>query len=140
MKVADNAMEFRKLALQTSLIAGLAGLVVVTATLLIGKQLLMVIGGADFGQGGTILIALVMAASIDMARVPFEPVLHSTGRAHHELFARVLGLIGLGVGLWLLIDTGPSGAAWAVASASFLTYLAMAAAAFHAVQRPTQDV
>ena len=134
VRVSSEAGEFRKLALQTSLIAGLGGLVVVTFALLVGKYLLALIGGDDFESGAAILVPLVLAASFDLASVAFEPVLHSTGRARLSLLARVLAVIALGVGLYVLIPTGPSGAAWAVACSAGVAYLAMGTMAWHTLQ------
>lgn len=134
VRVASEADEFRKLALQTSLIAGLGGLVVVAFALFAGKYLLALIGGEDFESGAAILVPLVLAASFDLARVAFEPVLHSTGRARLSLLARVLAVIALGAGLYVLIPTGPSGAAWAVAFSAGVSYLAMGAMAWRTLQ------
>lgn len=125
VRVASKADEFRKLALQTSLIAGGAGLVVVAVAYFAGETLLAMIGGDDFESGATILIPLAIAASFDLASVAFEPVLHSTGRARHSLTARLIAVVALGFGLWQFIPLGPSGAAWAVALAGAVSYVAM---------------
>lgn len=117
--------DFARLAFRISLFAGLAGLVVVGAALLLGRNLLGLIGGADFSKGAVILVPLAIAASLDLASVAFEPVLHSTGRVRLSLTARLLEVVALGVGLWLFVETGPSGAAWAVALGGGVSYLAM---------------
>jgi len=114
MRVASSLQEFRRLAVQTSLIAGAGGLVVVALALLAGRSLLGLIGGEAFEGGAAILVPLALAASFDLASVAFEPVLHSTGKAQLSLTARLIALGVLGVGMVLFIGNGPSGAAWAV--------------------------
>ncbi|CDO36783.1 MULTISPECIES: lipopolysaccharide biosynthesis protein [Novosphingobium] len=135
VRVSTEFAEFRKLALQTSLIAGGAGLVVVAIALLIGRQLLELIAGPDFEQGAAILVPLAIAASFDLASVAFEPVLHSTGRARLALVARLFAVAGLGIGLYLLLPIGPAGAAWAVAVGGAMSYLAMGLMAWRTLQK-----
>ncbi|KHK92304.1 lipopolysaccharide biosynthesis protein [Novosphingobium malaysiense] len=135
VRVTSELAEFRKLALQTSMIAGLAGLVVVGIALVAGKQLLGLIGGDAFEGGAAILVPLAIAASFDLASVAFEPVLHSTGRARLSLTARLIAVAALGIGLVLFIPIGPSGAAWAVAMAGFVSYLAMGVMAWRTLQK-----
>lgn len=134
-RVSSELAEFRRLALQTSLIAGGAGLVVVAVALVAGRQLLELIAGPDFERGAAILVPLAIAASFDLASVAFEPVLHATGRARLSLTARLLAVVGLGFGLYLFIPIGPSGAAWAVALAGAVSYLAMGVMAWRTLQR-----
>lgn len=117
--------DFRKLAQRISLMAGGAGLFVVTVALVAGSQILSLIGGPQFAGGAAILVGLAVAASFDLASVAFEPVLHSTGRARLSLAARLMAVIALGIGLTLFIPIGPSGAAWAVALGGAVSYFAM---------------
>ena len=117
------------------MIAGLAGLVVVGIALVAGKQLLGLIGGDAFEGGAAILVPLAIAASFDLASVAFEPVLHSTGRARLSLTARLIAVAALGIGLVLFIPLGPSGAAWAVAMAGFVSYVAMGVMAWRTLQK-----
>lgn len=135
VRVSSEAAEFRKLALQTSAIAGMAGLVVVGVALVAGRQLLALIGGEAFEGGAAILVPLAIAASFDLASVAFEPVLHSTGRARLSLIARLLAVAALGVGLVLFIPIGPSGAAWAVALAGAVSYVAMGIMAWRTLEK-----
>ncbi|MFA7585325.1 MAG: lipopolysaccharide biosynthesis protein [Novosphingobium sp.] len=139
VRVASAMAEFRKLAVQTSLIAGLAGAGVVILALLTGKQLLSLIGGEAFERGAVILVPLAIAASFDLASVAFEPVLHSTGRARQALFARLLAVGALGIGLWAFLDIGPSGAAWAVALGGAVSYIAMGVLAYLALRRSAHE-
>lgn len=139
MRVASSLQEFRRLAVQTSMIAGGGGIVVVTVALVFGRSLLGFIGGEAFEGGAAILVPLALAASFDLASVAFEPVLHSTGRAKLSLFARLIALLVLGVSLALLIATGPSGAAWAVAVESAALYVTMGLMAFVTLRRIERD-
>jgi O-antigen/teichoic acid export membrane protein len=138
-RVSSEVREFRKLAWQTSGIAGIAGAVVVAIALVAGRHILELIAGPDFEQGAAILVPLTIAASFDLASVAFEPVLHATGRAGLSLFARLMAVGALAVGLYLFIPIGPSGAAWAVALAGATSYLAMGAMAWRTLQRLERD-
>lgn len=134
-RVASSIAEFRKLALQTSMVAGVAGLVVVGIALVAGGHLLALIGGEAFEDGAAILVPLAIAASFELASVAFEPVLHSTGRARLSLTARLFAVIALGIGLLLFIPVGPSGAAWAVALGGAVSYLAMGVMAWRTLRK-----
>ncbi|MCJ2187127.1 lipopolysaccharide biosynthesis protein [Novosphingobium beihaiensis] len=139
VRVSSEAAEFRKLALQTSAIAGIAGLAVVGVALAAGRQLLELIGGAAFEGGAAILVPLAIAASFDLASVAFEPVLHSAGRARLSLAARLIAVAALAVGLVLFIPIGPSGAAWAVALAGAVSYLAMGVMAWRTLKKIARE-
>jgi O-antigen/teichoic acid export membrane protein len=137
VRVAANAAEFRKLAVQTSILAAGAGVVVVGIAIAIGGKLLALIGGEDFAKGSAILVPLAIAASFDLARVAFEPVLHSTGRANAALGARMFTLVILGIALYIFLGTGTAGAAgvaWAVATASLVGYFAMGILALQTIR------
>lgn len=134
-RVASAAAEFRKLAFQTSSIAAIAGTVVVAIALVAGEQLLALIGGEDFERGAVILVPLAIAASFDLASVAFEPVLHSTGRARYALFARLLAVVVLTVGVFALYRVGAEGIAWAVAAGGAAAYLAMGLSALRTLRK-----
>lgn len=135
VRVSSSMAEFRKLALQTSLIAGGAGAIVVGVALLGGRQLLALVGGEAFEGGAIILVPLAVAASFDLASVAFEPVLHSTGRARYALFGRIVSILALGGAMLLLMDHGADGIAWSVAVAAAAGYLAMGTMAFATLRR-----
>jgi O-antigen/teichoic acid export membrane protein len=124
-RVAEGAAEFRKLAVQTSLVAGAAGAVVVGIALIAGGDLLALLGGDDFSGGGKILIPLAVAASFDLASVAFEPVLHSTGLARYALLARAAAVVALGAAMLAFEAYAAPGIAWAVAVAGAVSYLAL---------------
>ena len=124
-RVAEGAAAFRKLAVQTSLIAGAAGALVVTVAVLAGGQLLALLGGDEFARGAAILIPLAIAASFDLASVAFEPVLHSTGRARYALFARAAAVAALGAAMVVIYRGGAEEIAWAVAIGGAVSFLAL---------------
>ncbi len=124
-RVAAEPGEFRKLAIQTSLIAGGAGAVVVTVAVLAGGKLLVLLGGDAFAGGANILIPLAIAASFDLASVAFEPVLHSTGRARYALIARAVAVAAMAVAMIFLVGYGAPGIAWAVAVGGVVSFLAL---------------
>lgn len=139
VRVASSMAEFRRLAVQTSMIAGGGGILVVVVAGLFGRALLGLIGGEAFEGGAAILVPLALAASFDLASVAFEPVLHSTGRAQLSLTARLIALAVLGLGIVLFIDVGPSGVAWAVALEAAALYVTMGIMAFITLRRIEQE-
>ena len=94
-RVSAEHAEFRRLVRQTSLIAAAAGAVVVVLAVVLGEPLLDLIGGSDFDAGYAVLVPLTFAASLELASVAFEPVLHSTGHARYALFGRLAGFVVL---------------------------------------------
>ena len=133
-RVASSAQEFRKFAVQTTLLAGVTGAAVVGLSVAVGGKLLKLVGGPDFSSGGKVLIPLTIAASFELASVAFEPVLHATGLARYALVARAAAVAALGAALLVLQGYGASGIAWAVAIAGAVSYLALGG--FAAVLRP----
>lgn len=134
-RVSSSAAEFRKLAMQTTLLAGAAGAVVVTVALIAGGKLIKLVGGDAFSGGGKILIPLAIAASFDLASVAFEPVLHSTGKARHALISRAVALAALTAAVIAFQGHGGQGIAWAVAVGGAVGYLALGGFARRTLQR-----
>jgi O-antigen/teichoic acid export membrane protein len=124
-RVAEGPRAFRKLAVQTSLVAGAAGAVVVGVAVVAGGDMLALLGGDAFSGGGKLLIPLAVAASFDLASVAFEPVLHSTGLARFALAARAMAVTVLVIAGALLVPHGAQGIAWAVAIGGAASYLAL---------------
>ncbi|MET0252338.1 MAG: lipopolysaccharide biosynthesis protein [Novosphingobium sp.] len=138
-RVATAAEEFRKLAAQTSMIAAVAGALVVSIALAFGDDLLVLVGGAAFAHGQAILVPLAIAASFDLASVAFEPVLHSIGRARYALMARCAAVLALALALLPLIHLHKAvGAAWAVAIGGAVSYVAMGLMARYTLRRLDQ--
>lgn len=126
-RVTSAHSEFRRLVLRISLMTGLAGIVLVLAAIAGGEQLLTLVGGSDFQRGAIVLAPLAIAASLELGAVAFEPLLHSTGRAHYGLAARLLMVLVTVAGVLVLVGQGAEGIAWAVAAGGAAGYLAMGA-------------
>ncbi|WP_231634697.1 MULTISPECIES: lipopolysaccharide biosynthesis protein [Novosphingobium] len=135
VKVAASTEVFRRLALQTSSIAAVAGLATTLLAYFLGADLLRLIGGETFARGAGILIPLAVAGSFELASVAFEPVLHSSEGAGRALSARIGGVAVLAAGILLLPGFGAERIAWSVAMGSAASYMALAALAYHRVLR-----
>ncbi len=107
--------QFRKLVKRINITVLIAGTLLVTVTVAIGGHILQLIGGEDFARGGPVLIPLVLAASLELASVSYEPVLHAHGKAHHQLFARLFTLFTMALLILWLVSGGPVWVGWAVA-------------------------
>lgn len=139
VRVTSGASEFRRLTLQTSMMAGLAGAAVIGLALALGARLLGFVGGPGFERGAAVLIPLALAASLELASVAFEPVLHATGRAAGALLARMIGVLILAVGIAALIELRATGIAWAVALASAATYALLGTLTYVTLRREARE-
>lgn len=135
VRAAADVAELRKLAMQTSAIAAVAGAIITLVVYFLGAQLLGLIGGEDFERGASILLPLALAASFEMASVAFEPLLHSTERAGSALLARMFGIGVVGLGIVVSIGADAEGVAWAVAAGSVATYAALGSIAASQLSR-----
>lgn len=134
-RVATSSDEFRRMVRRISMVAGVAGAIVVLAALVGGRQLLTLIGGSDFQRGAAVLVPLAVAASFELASVAFEPVLHSTGVARYALFGRVATVTMLCGAILAFNGIGALGIAWAVAMAGAAGYVALGIMALIALRR-----
>lgn len=135
-RVASAIEEFKKLAWQTTRLAGVGGAIVVIAVSAVGGHFLALLGGEEFRSGYTILIPLVIVSSIELAAVAFEPVLHSTGRARLSLLARLITVIVAILAIIMLVDRyAEQGIAWALVIGAAVGYLAMGLMAFFTLKR-----
>jgi O-antigen/teichoic acid export membrane protein len=135
-RVASAAHEFRRLVYRTTLLAGAAGVIVVLLAVLLGGPLIDLLGGDAFRGGSALLVPLTIAASLDLAAVAFEPVLHATGHPHYSLAARLLAVVTAAVALLAWVGPyGAHGAAWAVALGGAVGYLALGALARYTLGR-----
>lgn len=123
-RFAAASHEFRKLVVHTSLLAGGASALIVLLSVAVGKQLLALLGGDDFGAAHVILVPLTLGAAFELASVAFEPVLHSTGNARQALGAKILSLAVMLTSLAILAPTHEAlGIAWSVAIAGAAAYV-----------------
>lgn len=126
-RVSWEHSEFRRLVVRVSLMTGVAGVVLVLAAVAGGEHLLTLIGGSEFQRGAIVLVPLAIAASLELGSVAFEPLLHSTGRAHFGLISRLLSVVVAFAGIVAMAKYGAAGIAWAVAAGGAAGYLAMGA-------------
>lgn len=115
--------QFRKLLKRINITVLIAGTLLVALTVAIGGHILELIGGEEFSRGGPVLIPLVLAASLELASVSYEPVLHSLGKAHYQLYARLLTLAAMTCFILWLVSGGPVWVGWAVALGMLTGYL-----------------
>ena len=132
---AASAEDFWKLIGKLNLMVLVSGALVVLLALLLGEWLLVLIGGEDFARGAAVLVPLALAASLELASVAYEPVLHSHNRAAWSLYARLAGVVALGIGIALLTAFGPVGVGWAVVLAFLVSYAAFAIATWRVLRR-----
>lgn len=127
--------QFRKLVRRINLVVIATGLVVVGLTATLGESLLVLIGGGDVARGGVVLVPLAIGAAFELASVSYEPVLHSTGHAAYPLYARLLAVAAMGLGIALLVGQGAAGVGWAVALGMAVGYMAMSIAVLLVLRR-----
>ncbi|ALE16577.1 hypothetical protein AMC99_01283 [Altererythrobacter epoxidivorans] len=135
-RVASAAQEFRRLAWQTTRLAGVGGALVVIFVSAVGGHILALLGGEEFRMGYTILIPLTVVSSIELASVAFEPVLHSTGRARLSLLARFFTVLTAGIALVILVQHyQEQGVAWALVIGAAVGYVVMGLMAYLTLKR-----
>ena len=123
-RFAAASGEFRKLVVHTSLLAGGASALIVVLAIVLGKQLLALLGGDAFGAAHVILVPLTIGAAFELASVAFEPVLHSTGNARQALGAKLFSLAALVISISVFAPTHTAtGIGWAVAIAGAIAYI-----------------
>ena len=115
--------QFRKLVKRINITVLVAGTLLVAVTVAMGGYILELIGGEEFARGGPVLIPLVLAASLELASVSYEPVLHAYGKAHYQLFARLFTLVTMALLIVWLVSGGPVWVGWAVALGMVAGYI-----------------
>lgn len=93
-------------------------------TMLFGSDLLTLITGPRFEAGAPILVPLVIAASLEIASVVYEPVLHSVSKAHYLLMTRVVSIALLIVAIMSTAQS-PLNVGWLVAGVQMVEYLVL---------------
>ncbi len=120
-----SARQFSALVRKVSISVVLVSAIVVGLAALVGGDILILIAGEDFSAGQALMIPLVLAASFELASVTYESVLHSIGRPQYHLYARILTLVSLIIGIFVINTDGALGVAWAVAATQALEYVVM---------------
>lgn len=89
-----------------------------------GSDFLILISGPGFEAGGLILVPLVIAASLELASVVYEPVLHSVSKAHYLLVTRGIATALLIVAV-LTVSDSPLSIGWLVAYMQVIEYVGL---------------
>ena len=133
--------QFGKLVRRINMTVVIASIALVGLAIGAGGHLLQLIGGGDFARGGPILVPLVLAASLELASVSYEPVLHAAGKAHYQLGARVFTLAAMTVSVLWFVSGGPIWTGWAVALGTFAGYILTSALVWREVRnlKPTSE-
>lgn len=118
----SGTQEFRMIVRRVTLAVLPTAAVLSGLAVLFGSDLLTLIAGPGFEAGGLILVPLVIAASLELAAVVYEPVLHSVSKAHYLLIAR-LGAIALLISAILTASDSPLSIGWLVAYVQVIEYV-----------------
>jgi O-antigen/teichoic acid export membrane protein len=119
---ASAAEDFRMIVRRITLAVVPMSVLLTVLTMLFGADLLILISGPRFETGAPILVPLVIAASLEIASVVYEPVLHSVSKAHYLLLTRVVSIALLIVAI-LGTAQSPLGVGWLVAYVQMFEYL-----------------
>jgi O-antigen/teichoic acid export membrane protein len=121
---ASAAADFRMIVRRITLAVVPISAALTVLAMMFGSDLLGLISGPGFEAGGPILVPLVIAASLEIAAVVYEPVLHSVSKAHYLLLTRVVSIALLVVAI-LGTAQSPLGVGWLVAYVQMFEYLVL---------------
>lgn len=118
-------------------LAGFAGgALVFLLVLLLGRQLLMLLGGSAFGDANILLLWLASAGCVEIAAAAFEPILFSLRRAGTVIVARGAAVaVQLGAMAMLIPALGARGASMSVLIGALLFGLFLAIGLARAAKR-----
>lgn len=119
---ASTAEDFRMMVRRVTLAVIPMSAAITLLTMLFGSNLLTLISGPRFAAGGPILVPLVVAASLEIASVVYEPLLHSVSKAHYLLLTRVASITLLIIAI-LATAESPLSVGWLVAYVQMFEYL-----------------
>lgn len=130
---APRAEDFRIVVRRVNLAVIPMAAVITGLAVAFGSDLLTLISGPGFEAGGLIIVPLVIAASLELASVVYEPVLHSVSKAHYLLYTRIVGIALLVVAV-LTMAQSPLAIGWLVAYVQVFEYLALSALVWRAMR------
>lgn len=116
------AEDFRRIVRRITLAVIPMSALLTVLTMLFGADLLILISGPRFAEGAPILVPLVIAASLEIAGVVYEPVLHSVSKAHYLLLTRLVSTTLLIIAI-LSTAQDPLNVGWLVAGVQMVEYL-----------------
>lgn len=127
---------FRTGVLRVGLACLLAAGAVMALVALAGRNLLVLVGGHDFGAGYVYLLWLAGAGAIELAASAFEPILLSVHRALSATFARAAAVaLQMALMLALLPRVGALGASISVFAGSVAASVLLGAVLWHYAMR-----
>jgi O-antigen/teichoic acid export membrane protein len=127
---------FRVGVLRVGLACLLAAGAVMALVALAGRNLLVLVGGHDFGAGYVYLLWLAGAGAIELAASAFEPILLSVHRALSATFARAAAVaLQMALMLALLPRVGALGASISVFAGSVAASVLLGAVLWHYAMR-----
>ncbi|MGB7374498.1 lipopolysaccharide biosynthesis protein [Pontixanthobacter sp.] len=129
------AAEFSRTIAKVSLVVVAMALSVGALAAFMGSDILVLIAGEAFSSGGIILVPLVIAGSLELASVAYEPALHSLGKAHYQLWVRLVAAAALIGTVLMIADTQSLAVAWSVTAVQALEYLLLSALIFGLLKR-----
>lgn len=118
------AADFRRIVRRITLAVIPMSAALTILTMLFGADLLILISGPRFEAGAPILVPLVIAASLEIASVVYEPVLHSVSKAHYLLITRLMA-IGLLIIAIMITAQSSLNVGWLVAGAQTVEYVVL---------------
>lgn len=125
MHHAEGTLAVSKAVRKLTLAAVMSGLLLTLIAWIVGSTLISIIGGSEYKAAASVLIPLVIAASIELAAVAFEPMLYATGYATRALAARLAAGIALATGLSVMTFGDPTLISWAVAFSMGIYFVAI---------------
>ena len=127
--VAGGAKAVTGLTDRLSIFGALLGIAAVGIVAVAGPWILTAVAGPQFASGSRVLLILTIAAAIELWAFGQEPALLALGRAGAVLAIRAtIGVVAIGLMLFLLSRYGVTGAAVAVLVGNVGTRLAMSLA------------
>ena len=130
-----EASEFSKIIARVTASVFVIAVVVSLLAMVLGDDLLTLIAGAAFASGAVILVPLVIAASFELAAVAYEPVLHSFGKPHYQLYVRSAAALTLTLLVFSFLVQSSLGVAWVVVLTQALEYLLLSALVWTVLRR-----
>jgi O-antigen/teichoic acid export membrane protein len=115
---ADPA-QVRRLLMRATGAGAAAGLVILLVAIGLGKAVLELVAGREFGQAYPVLVLMAAAGAIEFVALPADTVTVARGEASTVLIIRCIGLVALGVvSAWAIGWRGEAGMAMGVLAGS----------------------
>ena len=118
-------------------VSAISGGILFICLLLLGKYIIALISGPEYVAAYPILLLLGAATIISLGGLGLEPLLQAAGRARNALFARLAGLVALGVLLAVFLPKfGTIGASWVMLISAILTTMILFVSSRAVIREP----